>query len=359
MTSSPSEHDHKRRQDHVRLDASLAYSDTAPRFVWRPQLEAWLKKHASSQLRDVQRAPSPEPLVESLKSHWSYSVLKAKLSIDHQIRRSGVPKSPANASAIVKSPMRKALIRPRKLLQTQPPQTQMQTQSQTFAQPPGVDLNSALHRPNSINISVPAISPEELKAQPVSIFSAESSRSSISPPSLSRTASTPTSYQPPSPPSSPTNHNGQNSPPLIPHPDTDILHKDLKSTANTSGNVTTNITGTAGGAGKSAQQQANRGFGSTIPSHQTGIFHSKRKCISCGSEQSPCWRPSWSPSEGQLCNSCGLRYKKTNARCLNKACGRIPAKGEWVSMKNAAVKSPTTGLVEYKCLYCNGAVETG
>jgi hypothetical protein len=28
-------------------------------------------------------------------------------------------------------------------------------------------------------------------------------------------------------------------------------------------------------------------------------------------------------------------------------------------MKNAAVKSPITGVVEYKCLYCNGAVEAG
>ncbi|KAK9345700.1 hypothetical protein V1522DRAFT_106624 [Lipomyces starkeyi] len=41
-----------------------------------------------------------------------------------------------------------------------------------------------------------------------------------------------------------------------------------------------------------------------------------RRCISCGSDQSPCWRPSWSIEAGQLCNSCGLRYKKTGARML-------------------------------------------
>lgn len=338
MTSSPSEQGHDRRPNHVLLDASLAYSDTAPRSVWRPQLEAWFKKHSPSQLRDVQRAPSPEPLVESLKLHWSYSVLKTKHSFDHQIRRHGLPKSPATASVITKSP-RKLFTRLGK---------PVQKQSQTLDQPSGVDLNSAIDRSDSINVSVLVISPEELNVQSVSILSAESSRSSVSPPSLSRTAST--SYQPPSPPSSPTHKNGQHSPNLIAQPGADISPKNSSSTVNTNNTSET--------AGKPAQQ-ANRGFASTIPSHQTGIFHSKRKCISCGSEQSPCWRPSWSPSEGQLCNSCGLRYKKTNARCLNKACGRIPAKGEWVSMKNAATKSSITGLVEYKCLYCNGAVEAG
>ncbi|ODQ68527.1 hypothetical protein NADFUDRAFT_63949 [Nadsonia fulvescens var. elongata DSM 6958] len=86
----------------------------------------------------------------------------------------------------------------------------------------------------------------------------------------------------------------------------------------------------------------------------------RRQCISCGSDQSPCWRPSWSTAAGQLCNSCGLRYKKTNARCLVETCGRIPAKGEWVVMKNAALKDGTEaggGELKYRCLYCGGNVE--
>jgi hypothetical protein len=81
----------------------------------------------------------------------------------------------------------------------------------------------------------------------------------------------------------------------------------------------------------------------------------KRRCISCGSDQSPCWRPSWSASAGQLCNSCGLRYKKTGARCTSRKCKRIPAKGEWIAIKNAAVR--VGGELIYKCLSCGGDVE--
>ncbi|KAK9382047.1 uncharacterized protein V2V93DRAFT_378986 [Kockiozyma suomiensis] len=81
--------------------------------------------------------------------------------------------------------------------------------------------------------------------------------------------------------------------------------------------------------------------------------HSGRKCISCGSDQSPCWRPSWSVDAGQLCNSCGLRYKKTGARCLSSSCGRIPAKGEWVTMRS------TQSAGRYSCLYCGGGVAVG
>lgn len=82
-------------------------------------------------------------------------------------------------------------------------------------------------------------------------------------------------------------------------------------------------------------------------------IQSKRTCLSCGSSQSPCWRPSWSVSGGQLCNSCGLRYKKTNARCLNNDCLRIPAKSEFNLIKS---KSHDTGD-DLKCLRCGFDVE--
>ncbi|KAK9456092.1 hypothetical protein V1511DRAFT_257595 [Dipodascopsis uninucleata] len=91
--------------------------------------------------------------------------------------------------------------------------------------------------------------------------------------------------------------------------------------------------------------------------HSTPVQHysnpSGRRCISCGSDQSPCWRPSWSIEAGQLCNSCGLRYKKTGARCLSPSCGRIPAKGEWVTMRS------TQSNGRYTCLYCGGGVAVG
>jgi transcriptional regulatory protein ASH1 len=100
------------------------------------------------------------------------------------------------------------------------------------------------------------------------------------------------------------------------------------------------------------------------PNHTYTIHHhnlSKRKCISCHSDQSPCWRPSWSTTAGQLCNSCGLRYKKTGARCTIDSCRRIPAKGEWAAMKQRGkvevLNSSGEKTLGYSCLNCSGEVE--
>lgn len=83
-------------------------------------------------------------------------------------------------------------------------------------------------------------------------------------------------------------------------------------------------------------------------SHKTYKFH---QCLSCKTQESPCWRPSWAISKKeQLCNSCGLRYKKSRIRCLNDACLRIPSLSEAHIMKNGK---------EMKCLYCSSEVEIG
>ena len=87
------------------------------------------------------------------------------------------------------------------------------------------------------------------------------------------------------------------------------------------------------------------------------LLNPPRVCISCGSDQSPCWRPSWSSKEGQLCNSCGLRYKKTSARCLNDECKKIPAKGEWSLMVTKGTTKFEDGSEGYGCLECGSAVE--
>lgn len=92
-----------------------------------------------------------------------------------------------------------------------------------------------------------------------------------------------------------------------------------------------------------------------LPPRNTHSTH--RVCISCGSDQSPCWRPSWSIKEGQLCNSCGLRYKKTAARCLNDECKKIPAKGEWSLMQTKGKTSFADGEEAYGCLECGFKVE--
>ena len=88
-----------------------------------------------------------------------------------------------------------------------------------------------------------------------------------------------------------------------------------------------------------------------------------RKCVSCQSSDSPCWRPSWSGKKhDQLCNSCGLRFKKTHTRCLNDTCKKIPTKSELTIMKSNGIitESMSDGaIVEgYRCLFCNNITET-
>ncbi|EDO18700.1 hypothetical protein Kpol_1055p57 [Vanderwaltozyma polyspora DSM 70294] len=88
-----------------------------------------------------------------------------------------------------------------------------------------------------------------------------------------------------------------------------------------------------------------------------------RKCVSCQSSDSPCWRPSWSGKKHeQLCNSCGLRYKKTRTRCLNDSCKKIPTKSELTIMKSNGMKTGTLpnsiSIEGYTCLFCNSITET-
>lgn len=95
----------------------------------------------------------------------------------------------------------------------------------------------------------------------------------------------------------------------------------------------------------------------------SSTHNSARKCVSCHSSDSPCWRPSWSgKKQDQLCNSCGLRYKKTHTRCLNESCRKIPTKGELSIMKaNGVVREQNldgTVVQGYRCLFCNCITET-
>lgn len=326
---------------------SLLYSDTAPRSAWRPQLESWLKKHHPSQLREVERATSPAPVLDSLQSHWSYTAVNALHSAQiHEIkcqsishRRTWSTDSVGETDLITRFSESAIAEEEDDVISASPPKKTAQHVRKSSSHsalrrksygsrdlkpysrmPPSPTVHSTImgpddhyQRPRSqSNVQHAShrpgmLSPAEQHAIAVGNKKGRSpSFSSLvhNPlPSIASLADTAANYQPLSPPSSP---NGR--------------------------------------------------------SHSNGSLHplsAKRRCISCGSDQSPCWRPSWSASAGQLCNSCGLRYKKTNARCLTKGCGRIPAKGEWVSMKNLATKDPVTGALQYKCLYCNGDIEVG
>ncbi|CCF59370.1 hypothetical protein KAFR_0G03380 [Kazachstania africana CBS 2517] len=97
-------------------------------------------------------------------------------------------------------------------------------------------------------------------------------------------------------------------------------------------------------------------------SNGTSTTTSTRECVSCHTSDSPCWRPSWSPrKQDQLCNSCGLRYKKTRTRCLNDTCRKIPTKSELNIMKSNGLEvMAIDGITQtgFRCLFCNHITET-
>ncbi|ORX89348.1 hypothetical protein K493DRAFT_410491 [Basidiobolus meristosporus CBS 931.73] len=76
---------------------------------------------------------------------------------------------------------------------------------------------------------------------------------------------------------------------------------------------------------------------STSPGHSSpdnsGLACTKKCCASCGVKHTPCWRPGWS-EHVPLCNSCGLRYRKTKIYC--RGCLYIPLRSEI----NASSKCP-------------------
>lgn len=81
-------------------------------------------------------------------------------------------------------------------------------------------------------------------------------------------------------------------------------------------------------ASKFLESKHSKAFTSSLPSHAP--------CVSCKGRKSPCWRPSWSINAGQLCNSCGLRFRKTRIRCIE--CLYIPAKIELVPVLQDSAK---------------------
>ncbi|CAG8573616.1 13576_t:CDS:2 [Ambispora leptoticha] len=78
-------------------------------------------------------------------------------------------------------------------------------------------------------------------------------------------------------------------------------------------------------------------------------------CASCRTKSTPCWRPGWRP-DLFLCNSCGLRYKKTKCVCPNLDCRYIPLKSEF----NAMFKKQKNGDISEtkRCCKCQSYVTT-
>lgn len=160
--------------------------------------------------------------------------------------------------------------------------------------------------------------------------------------------------QPPPPPPLQTLHHNPLSLPSLPTitPRTTAASSGIPGTAGANGS-STRFVPVSPPPSSSTLKKAKEALMRSPPKHH----HHPRVCILCGSEQSPCWRPSWSLKEGQLCNSCGLRYKKTLARCLNDECRKIPAKGEWSLMQSKGKAMFEDGIEGYGCLECGWRVE--
>lgn len=78
-----------------------------------------------------------------------------------------------------------------------------------------------------------------------------------------------------------------------------------------------------------------------------------KECEACKQKETPCWRPGYTPG-GSLCNSCGLRYKKSGVFCPKEGCKYIPLKTEYASMEEERLAMNKEHL---KCRKCHGRVE--
>ncbi|KAG0342478.1 DNA-binding transcription repressor [Podila humilis] len=77
-----------------------------------------------------------------------------------------------------------------------------------------------------------------------------------------------------------------------------------------------------------------------------------KHCEACGADDTPCWRPGYIGNT-VLCNSCGLRYKKSNVFCTKLDCKYIPLKTEYASMEAERIKHDRDHL---RCINCKGNV---
>ncbi|KAF9431107.1 DNA-binding transcription repressor [Entomortierella beljakovae] len=83
------------------------------------------------------------------------------------------------------------------------------------------------------------------------------------------------------------------------------------------------------------------------PKPKEGKMTTKR-CEACGASETPCWRPGYT-AHSALCNSCGLRYKKSNVFCAKVGCKYIPLKTEYAAMEAERLKAGRTHLLCHKC----------
>lgn len=126
--------------------------------------------------------------------------------------------------------------------------------------------------------------------------------------------------------------------------------KSSKANSSNSGHSASHSTGSATGSGSNGGGPSSA-TSSASPKKAAKVRESKattKKCEACGASETPCWRPGYT-AHSALCNSCGLRYKKSNVFCAKVGCKYIPLKTEYAAMEAERVKSGRAHLVCHKC----------
>lgn len=126
--------------------------------------------------------------------------------------------------------------------------------------------------------------------------------------------------------------------------------KASKANGGNSGHSASSSTGSAAGSGSNGGGPSSAAS-SASPKKTAKVRESKattKKCEACGASETPCWRPGYT-AHSALCNSCGLRYKKSNVFCAKVGCKYIPLKTEYAAMEAERVKSGRAHLVCHKC----------
>lgn len=322
---------------------SLLYPDTAPRAAWRPQLDAWMKKNHPSKLKEIAQM-AKECEIELLEKERTDRKLdrnakeSAKQSVPNTIykSKSSTGRKILNAT---REPTAKYSSHVDNRYGSHNEDKRQQQQQQQHHHQHQQQYNSQIQQ-HPVEYS-------DFKTYSIDTHSNHSYTTVAIPNTNSYSELQPHGGH------SPTLHNSKR-----PHDTKPYARPSERSyTTSTMDDQDEQLDLSRAVDLPSPPESPSYSTSSTSIGSASGI-QQRRRCISCGSDQSPCWRPSWSSTAGQLCNSCGLRYKKTGARCINSQCGRIPAKGEWATMKNRAVKD-SQGKVIYSCLNCGGQVGVG
>ncbi|KAG0357902.1 DNA-binding transcription repressor [Gamsiella multidivaricata] len=133
--------------------------------------------------------------------------------------------------------------------------------------------------------------------------------------------------------------------------DSEMESPEKIKTIKASGSSTTKKTATTKANSNSAAAAAGGSSSSSAPKRlsksKEGKMNTKR-CEACGATETPCWRPGYTPHSA-LCNSCGLRYKKSNVFCPKVGCKYIPLKTEYAAMEVERAKAGRAHLLCHKC----------